>query len=160
VKQIKNLFILLTGLLILSSPVSADEVGPVLKINRANGDQCVKPTQDMRENHMEYLLHQRDETMNKGIRTEELSLKQCINCHANKDEQNKFIPVTAEGEFCQSCHQYASVKLDCFECHATKPRDIAFHPIVSDKMNAFREQHEAAPTKDLLNKLAAQDDAK
>ena len=31
------------------------------------------------------------------------------------------IPVNAPGQFCESCHTYAAVKMDCFECHATVP---------------------------------------
>ena len=31
---------------------------------------CVEPTDDMRKNHMEYILHQRDATVHEGIRTD------------------------------------------------------------------------------------------
>lgn len=155
-KQIRNLLIVLAASLILSGPLGAADIGPELKINRSKGDQCVEPAEVMRRDHMEFLLHKRDETMYKGIRTEKYSLKECINCHANKDEQGDYIPVNAPGEFCQSCHTYTSVKLDCFECHATKPRETAFHPIVTDRMNAYREQHEAPPSKTLLDSIARQ----
>ncbi|MGD2056814.1 MAG: sulfur reduction protein DsrJ, partial [Gammaproteobacteria bacterium] len=40
---------------------------------------CVEPTEEMRRNHMEYILHQRDETMHRGIRTKQYSLEECIN---------------------------------------------------------------------------------
>ena len=153
-KQIRNILIVLAATLFFSGPLSAADIGPELKINRANGDKCVAETDDMRTNHMKYLLHQRDETMHNGVRTKQFSLNECINCHVNKDESGKYIPVTAEGEFCQTCHSYASVKLDCFECHATKPRDTAFHPIVNDKMKAFSNVHEAPQTKQLLNNIA------
>ncbi len=33
--------------------------------------------------------------------------------------------VLGEQGFCQSCHSYASVKIDCFECHASKPERAA-----------------------------------
>jgi len=128
-------------------------IGPELKINRANGDKCVEPTDVMRKDHMEFLLHQRDETMYDGIRTKKYSLNECIECHANKDEKGKYIPVTAEGEFCQSCHTYASVKLDCFECHATKPRQVSFHPIVNEKMQSFADVH-MRKSSTLLNDIA------
>jgi hypothetical protein len=159
VKQIRNLLIVLAASLFMSGPLSAADIGPELKINRSKSDKCVEPAEVMRQDHMKFLMHQRDETMHNGIRTKKYSLKECINCHANKDEQGKYIPVTEPGEFCQSCHAYTSVKLDCFECHATKPRETAFHPIVTDRMSAFREQHEAPRSKTLLDSIARQGDA-
>ncbi len=89
----------------------------------SRGEQCVEPTDVIRRNHMKFLLHQRDETMHRGIRTTKHSLKNCISCHASKDDNGKYIPINAEGEFCQSCHAYAAVTLDCFQCHATVPED-------------------------------------
>ena len=155
-KQLRNLFILLAMSLVMSGTALAGNIGPELKINRANGDECVLPADEMRKDHMKHLDHQRDDTMHNGVRTKKFSLKECINCHANKDEEGKYIPVNAPGEFCQSCHTYTSVKLDCFECHATKPRDTAFHPIVTDRMKAFADQHDAPKTKSLLGNIAAQ----
>lgn len=158
-KHLRSLLLVLAAALIMSAPASAaDPVKPELKINRSKADQCVEPSDVMRKDHMKFLLHQRDETMHNGIRTKKYSLKECINCHANKDDAGNYIPVTAEGEFCQSCHSYASVKLDCFECHATKPRDTAFHPIVTDKLRATREMHTPDNSKKLLDGLAANQD--
>ena len=159
-KQIRNLFILLAMSLVMSGTAIAGDIGPELKINRANGDECVLPADEMRKDHMKHLDHQRDETMHNGVRTKKFSLKECINCHANKDETGKYIPVNAPGEFCQSCHTYTSVKLDCFECHATKPRDTAFHPIVTDKMNAYADEHNAPKTKSMLDTIAVKDGVK
>jgi hypothetical protein len=28
----------------------------------------------------------------------------------------------SETNFCQSCHNYTAVKIDCFECHSNKPQ--------------------------------------
>lgn len=154
-KQIRNILMALAASLLMSGALSAADIGPELKINRSKADQCVEPADVMRKDHMKFLLHQRDETMHKGVRTKKYSLNECINCHANKDDKGNYIPVTAEGEFCQSCHSYASVKLDCFECHATKPRETAFHPIVNDRMKAFSSEHEAPESRQLLNNMLA-----
>ncbi len=89
---------------------------------RGKGEQCVEPTEVMRRDHMQFLKHQRDETMHRGIRTTKHSLIECLECHTRKDEMGQFRPVNAEGEFCQVCHDYSGVKMDCFECHATTPR--------------------------------------
>lgn len=84
-------------------------------------ESCVAPTPDMRRNHMKYLFHKRDKTMRQGIRTEEFSLNACVSCHAAKDDTGHYVPVTDEGQFCQSCHERVSQKLDCFSCHRTTP---------------------------------------
>ena len=84
-------------------------------------EECVAPEDEMRRNHMNYILHQRDETMYDGIRTPRYSLEECINCHAATDDQGEYLPVNAPNQFCSSCHTYASVSIDCFQCHATKP---------------------------------------
>lgn len=103
-------------------------------IEQGKGEKCVEDAAYMRRNHMKLLLHKRDETMHKGIRTAKYSLKQCIDCHASQ----KTGSVIASGEnFCVSCHTYAAVKIDCFECHSGKPKPVAanaaayFHPIVA-----------------------------
>lgn len=85
------------------------------------GDSCVEPTADMRANHMNYLLHKRDQTMHQGIRTKKHSLTECINCHATPGKDGKIARVSTDQHFCSSCHRVTSVKLDCFECHADRP---------------------------------------
>ena len=85
------------------------------------GEKCIAPTADMRANHMEYLKHKRDLTMHQGIRTKKNSLVECINCHVTPGENGTVARINDEKHFCSSCHQSASVKLDCFECHADRP---------------------------------------
>lgn len=82
---------------------------------------CVEPEEEMRRNHMEYILHQRDETMHRGIRTRQYALEECINCHATKDDSGNYIRVEDSRHFCASCHTYASVSIDCFQCHSDVP---------------------------------------
>lgn len=84
-------------------------------------EQCVEPTELMRRNHMDMLIHQRDKTVHQGIRTKNHSLLECIACHAEKDTDGKFVAINAEGQFCQSCHAAVAVSMDCFQCHAAKP---------------------------------------
>ena len=91
-------------------------------IESARGDKCVEDPAFMRRYHMELLKHQRDDTMHGGIRGTKHSLKACISCHASQ----KTGSVAADStNFCQSCHSYAAVKIDCFECHSTKPAPTA-----------------------------------
>ena len=94
---------------------------PVPVIETPAGERCVEDTDFMRRNHMALLKHQRDKTVHEGIRTVRHSLQNCVACHASKQTGR----VTGEGGFCESCHRYASVKLDCFECHADRPAKVA-----------------------------------
>ena len=65
---------------------------------KGKGEQCVEDTEFMRRNHMELILHQRDETVHAGIRTKQHSLKNCINCHASPETNS----VLGEDGFCVS----------------------------------------------------------
>ncbi len=97
---------------------------PVVQINKDRGEQCVEPTEEMRRNHMEKILHQRDETMHRGIRTTKHSLKNCIDCHADPKTNS----VLGKDGFCESCHRYASVGIDCFSCHSAEREAQAAAP--------------------------------
>ena len=90
---------------------------------KAIGGQCDLDPKEMRRTHMNLLDHKRDQTMHDGIRTKKFSLKNCIACHAVKDESNKFVTVKDERHFCRSCHDYVAVRIDCFDCHASRPGD-------------------------------------
>jgi hypothetical protein len=95
--------------------VAADRVAkPVIVIDKPG--KCVEDTALMRREHMKILMHQRDRTMHEGVRTKPHSLAGCVECHASAKTGSVLGP---EG-FCQSCHAYAGVQLDCFECHASK----------------------------------------
>jgi hypothetical protein len=80
--------------------------------------KCVEDTPYMLRNHMELLKHHRDQTVRDGVRTTRYSLANCVACHASKETGR----VTGSKDaFCEGCHRYAAVKLDCFECHADRP---------------------------------------
>ena len=115
---------LLLILLIVPAVAGAQEArapggGPV--ITKGKGDQCVADTDYMRRFHMTELTHQRDETVQRGVRTKQYSLNECVACHTTTGGDGKAVPINAPGEFCASCHEYAAVTIDCFQCHATKP---------------------------------------
>ena len=84
---------------------------PSFKIEK--GEACVAPTAEMRRDHMNMLLHQRDKTVRQGLRDVRFSLKNCVDCHASRETGS----VLGKDGFCSSCHTYASVSIDCFECH-------------------------------------------
>ena len=92
---------------------------PAAQDRFSDAQGCVEPTAEMRKNHMDYMLHQRDETMHKGIRDKQHSLVECINCHVSDAPDAP--RVSSEEHFCNSCHSYAAVSIDCFQCHADHP---------------------------------------
>ena len=104
-------------------PGYCHQPGTGVVIADQNGEMktCSADTDEMRRNHMKYLVDKRDRTMHEGIRTEDYSLKECVACHASKDESGNFIPIDEQGQFCESCHVRVAAKLDCFECHRTTP---------------------------------------
>jgi len=107
----------LLALLLPALAFASDRV-PKPVIDIANPGKCVEDTALMRREHPDLLKHQRDLTMHEGIRTKKYSLKACVQCHASKTTGS----VLGEKGFCQSCHAYASVQIDCFNCHEAKPK--------------------------------------
>lgn len=66
-------------------------------------------------------MHQRDATLREGIRGKKHSLNGCLTCHAVKDAGNKPLTIASEKHFCNQCHRYAAVRIDCFDCHESTP---------------------------------------
>mgnify|MGYP001557339353 CR=1 FL=1 len=95
------------------------ETGPSKAATEA--EQCVRPTEWMRRNHMALIKHDRTVTVHEGIRTLDGSLAGCVECHANRDDDGGFVAVNAESQFCAACHDYTGVTMDCFTCHRTTP---------------------------------------
>jgi hypothetical protein len=117
--------LLLSALLLgLVGAVQATGVGDfVVDSSKAAAlGNCVEPTEYMRRNHMEVIKHQRDTTVYGGIRSTKHSLLGCVGCHAGHDENNAPIAINEHGQFCAACHDYAAVKVNCFDCHATIPK--------------------------------------
>lgn len=96
---------------LLAAAGFAEVAKPTIKIER--GEACVAPVAEMRRDHMKMLVHQRDRTMRQGVRETRFSLKGCVDCHASRETGS----VLGSDGFCESCHTYAAVKIDCFECH-------------------------------------------
>jgi hypothetical protein len=98
---------------------------------------CVEPIEEMRKNHMEYILHQRDETVHEGIRTRQYNLNECINCHVSDAPDAPRI--SSEKHFCNSCHIYAAVSIDCFQCHADRPVKSSYFHSLSPSMQSHHD---------------------
>lgn len=123
---IKRSTVLFMGALFAVLSMSAIGESFVTKGSKAAGlgpDGCVAPKAEMRRNHMEYLKHDRVATVRQGVRDVKASLAGCVDCHASKDDKGGYSPINAEGQFCESCHDYVGVKLyfACFQCHRKTP---------------------------------------
>lgn len=93
---------------------------PELKLPKEE-KECVKSKQWMRENHMKLLNDWRDEVVRYGKlmyissdgKEYEMSLqKTCMDCHTEKKE------------FCDKCHNTASVSPYCWDCHVA-PEEVS-----------------------------------
>lgn len=127
----------------VATALAADEPAAGPTWPRAIGEQCVAPTDVMRRDHMDLLNHQRDETVLDGQRANPYSLVGCVNCHASRDATGAAIRIDADGQFCQSCHAYAAVRIDCFSCHSALPEDKEVvglkQPLTPKALAALRE---------------------
>lgn len=123
---------LLTVLLVLVTLVGGALVGAATGIAletsvahpavpKALGAPCVAEPAVMRRAHPDMLKHGRDVVLRSGDRSSPVGLAGCIGCHAVKDETGAAVSVSSPRHFCRSCHDYAAVKIDCFECHASRP---------------------------------------
>jgi hypothetical protein len=121
-------FIVLGMLLGAAAPAVAEGLLPDIpeaQSRFSDTQGCVEPVDEMRKNHMEYILHQRDETVHEGIRGKQHSLNECINCHVSDAPDAPRI--SSEKHFCNTCHTYAAVSIDCFQCHADRPVKTGSH---------------------------------
>ena len=78
--------------------------GTFLELPETEGASCVRETEYMRFHHMDLLKQIREEFVRDGIRGN-VSLQACRGCHPSR------------AQFCDQCHEAASVILDCFGCH-------------------------------------------
>lgn len=110
---------------------AADAAGrvpkPAIAVDKAT--QCIDTPEVMRRTHMNMLQHQRDRTVHLGERGVKVTLTGCIDCHAGSGAGAAAgSAVGSPQAFCESCHRYAAVKLDCFECHQPKPAKSSAAP--------------------------------
>jgi len=114
--------LVLIGFMLMSNVTLAETPFPTINEPSDESLKCIHPEDEMRRNHMKYILHERDETMHEGIRDEPGSLAACINCHVEPNAQGEIADIESDEHFCHGCHQYASVQIDCFQCHADRPQ--------------------------------------
>ncbi len=147
-RQTAILVYALTGFGLLSTSAVAETPFPTIHEPTDESVKCIQPEDVMRREHMNYILHERDETMHEGIRGEPKSLANCINCHVEPDENGEIAGIETKEHFCNACHQYAAVQIDCFQCHADRPQKYI-----------KRNSHTSSLRQQLQQTLAANDAA-
>ena len=124
-------YALIAIFLISSSVLAANELSiselstslyPTINEPSDKSVKCIQPEDEMRRNHMNYIMHQRDTTVHNGIRKEPGSLAACIDCHVEPDANGEIAGFDSNQHFCSACHQHAAVQMDCFQCHADRPQ--------------------------------------
>ncbi len=98
---------------------SAEVTVPHLDIGK--GGHCVNDPKFMKINHGDLLKKQRTITVHQGV-IGRYSLIKCVNCHASRVNNSV---LGTNSNFCQGCHVYAAVKIDCFECHSSRPETVS-----------------------------------
>jgi hypothetical protein len=146
-KQLSKRILVTAGLLmVLPFAINADEQVSPVEVPKAKAKAteefgCVAPVNEMRKNHMKELVHQRDDTLREGVRTKKYSLAECINCHVSKDEKGAMPSFGEDKHFCSSCHNYAAVKVDCFQCHNDKPENGNYkHSLIENPLQAHHKE--------------------
>jgi hypothetical protein len=83
----------------------ADET-PELFLEAPNPEwkNCLRDAAFMRFQHMDLLKEVRSDVIRRGLKGG-ITLARCGDCHQNRDQ------------FCDKCHEAASVLLDCWGCH-------------------------------------------
>jgi len=115
--------------LVAQTVLAADMQSYVKEGSKAAGmEACVEPTEFMRRKHMELIKHQRDATVHEGIRGTKHSLAGCIECHVSHGADGQAVPINGDDQFCNACHEFAAVDVNCFDCHASVPRGPATSP--------------------------------
>ncbi|WP_300513457.1 hypothetical protein [Aliiroseovarius sp.] len=95
--------------------------GIVPAVPKATGEPHPEGNDFMRRWHMTMMEHDRDETMYQGVRPVGASLSACFDCHTVTDDLGKPVTFADDRHFCRTCHEFAAVRIDCFECHRSTP---------------------------------------
>lgn len=98
---------------------------PVPTVPEAQGEECVRPVEEMRRDHPDILAEGKREAVREGIRRDDQSLRACIECHVAPTEDRVSRGAEDDGHFCVNCHEYTAVSIDCFQCHAERPAESA-----------------------------------
>ncbi|EIJ41168.1 hypothetical protein BegalDRAFT_0246 [Beggiatoa alba B18LD] len=111
------LYIILVNNHIVASPPVLSPAKQAFSATQA----CVEPIETIRRQHGDALKY-RHRLANKGIYTSGYRFIDCINCHITPTATGQYPIKDSPQHFCNACHTYVAVQIDCFNCHASTPR--------------------------------------
>ncbi len=115
---------LLITLIMIGLAVPALSQGLLPDVPKASGAPHPEGNAYWRINHPDLLKHDRKLTVRLGERDVTASLAECVTCHARNGADAKPVTIASDQHFCRTCHDYAAVKIDCFQCHSSVPPDL------------------------------------
>ncbi len=113
-------FIIITFPLWYNRGKAAPQPEPILTAKAKAAKVCVRSTEYMKAEHMQLLDVWRESVVRRGERIyvspegKEYTMSltnTCLDCHSNK------------ADFCDRCHNYASVRPYCWDCHIDNPKE-------------------------------------
>lgn len=110
---------LLTFALLLIPAARAEVPAPKVPEPAAQG--CIARPDVMRRTHMSLLMHQRDQVVHQGERDDRRRFDNCLACHVRPRADGSYPAADSRDHFCNTCHAYAAVSIDCFSCHNSRP---------------------------------------
>jgi hypothetical protein len=121
---------------------AAGDLGPV--IPKATGSPHPEGNAYMIRHHMEMMMHDRDLVVHKGQRPAHESIGKCFDCHTVRDASGTPVTFQDPRHFCRTCHDFAAVKIDCFECHRSTPSDFTEPPLHAALNEPLKKRRTAA----------------
>ena len=94
-----RLIYVLIGFTLVSTSALAETPFPTVHEPSDESLKCIHAEDEMRRNHMNYILHERDETMHEGVRNEPGSLVACIDCHVEPNAQGEIAGIDSNEHF-------------------------------------------------------------
>ena len=88
------------------------------------GERCIADRDVMRRDHMRMLLRYRHQVVREGAHQPQHGIEDCVSCHAVKGVDGGPVSIDSPQHFCRVCHDYAAVRIDCFECHPSRPQAL------------------------------------
>ncbi len=120
-KRLLIAWLMIIGL--IGGPVFGEGVFP--DIPKASGEPHPEGNEFWRVNHPRLLRHDRDLTLREGEREITASLASCVACHSVNGPDSKPVSYESGEYFCRVCHDYAAVRIDCFQCHNSLPPELS-----------------------------------
>ncbi|MBF0223838.1 MAG: sulfate reduction electron transfer complex DsrMKJOP subunit DsrJ [Desulfobacterales bacterium] len=90
---------------------------PILSQTAKDAKTCVEPKEFMKTGHMQLLNTWRDKVVREGMRQYKSTNGKDYNISLSSGEESCMGCHGSKADFCDKCHNYASVTPYCWDCH-------------------------------------------